>query len=239
MPMSAAKVGKLVRRFDKSFKPYLKKLTERYGTDPAVRIGEQTRIEYSRLLPLTPQFEGRFNIFNWVIGLAPMIVALHKSMKADGKTAEETARILFEAADDSHRSIPGGMRWIARKFFFSGLFLRFSRRSALKVRSHPEGWTIDYRRGDGGTCDWYFECSQCGVVNYFRKHGVEDLAPYCNYIDFIQSRVLGLGMQNPENIGQGSGVCREYFKQGRETCLPENLKSIAEPDPAELERRRG
>ena len=69
--MSAAKVGKLVRRFDRSFKPYLKKLTERYGEDPALRIGEQTRIEYSRLLPLTPQFEGRFNIFNWVIGLAP------------------------------------------------------------------------------------------------------------------------------------------------------------------------
>ena len=34
-------------------------------------------------------------------------------------------------------------------------------------------------------------------------------------------------MQNPENIGQGGCVCREYFKQGRETFLPESLSAIA------------
>jgi len=86
----------------------------------------------------------------------------------------------------------------------------------------PEGRRIDYQSGDGETCEWLSGCSECGA---------EELAAYCTYIDFIQSRAFGLGMQNPQNIGQGSSVCREYFKQGRETCLPENLTSIGEPLP--------
>ena len=105
------------------------------------------------------------------------------------------------------------------------------------MSNHPEGWKIDYRTGDGETCDWFFECSECGVVNYMRKHGAEGLAPYCNYVDFIQSRAFGLGMRNPDNIGQGGSACREYFKRGRETSLPENLASIAGPLPLEKQRK--
>ena len=63
----------------------------------------------------------------------------------------------------------------------------------------PEGWIIDYRRGGRITCEWFFECSEC-VVKYFRKHGAGEPTAYCNYIDFIQSRALGLGMQNREQM---------------------------------------
>ena len=40
-----------------------------------------------------------------------------------------------------------------------------------------------------------------------------------------------LGLQNPDNLGQGDNVCREFFKRGRETRLPENLASIAGAEP--------
>jgi hypothetical protein len=38
-----------------------------------------------------------------------------------------------------------------------------------------------------------------------------------------------LGMQNPQNIGQGNSVCREFFQEGRETRVPANLVSIVTP----------
>jgi len=227
--ISSYRVRKLLRRFHKQFKPYRVKLVEQYGEDSALGITQQTLKEYTLLLPQTPQFKGRFNLFNWVIVLNALIVALFKAMKADGKSPEETAKLLYEVSEESHRSMPSLVRWVGSKAFFSRFFLKFAQRSANQVRDHPQGWKIDYRRSDTHGCDWSFECSECGVIKYFHQHGADDLAPYCNYVDFIQSRAFGLGMENPQNIGQGDGVCRELFKKGRETRVPANLKSIVIP----------
>jgi len=79
-----------LKRFDKTFKPYKKKLVLYYGQDFAQRTLEQARIEYELLLPRTPVFEGRINFFNWVMGVNAVIVSLYKAMKANEKTSEET-----------------------------------------------------------------------------------------------------------------------------------------------------
>ncbi|NQT72257.1 MAG: L-2-amino-thiazoline-4-carboxylic acid hydrolase [Chloroflexi bacterium] len=224
--LSPSAVQKKLKKFDKSFKPYKQKLIQYYGDDLASKITEQTRNEYERLLPETPQFDGSVNVFNWAIGVNVLIVAFYRSMKTYGNTVEDVIRILIQVSEDSHGSIPTMVRWFARKFVFSRIFLRIVRRSAEKVRNHPEGWKIDYKKGDGKTSDWYFECHECGVIKYYEKHGAAELSPYCNYIDYIQSHVLGMGMHNPKNIGQGDEKCCEYMKEGRETSLPDNLAQV-------------
>jgi len=221
-------VDRLLRRFDASFRPYGRALARRYGTDRAARLAEATRQRYATLLPESPRFRGVLNIFNTVISANALIVSLRWAMREEGLSVDETMSLLFDVADAQHRSMPRVVRWLARKVFFSRLFLWIAQRSAENVRSHPEGWTIDYRKGDGQACDWCFECSDCGAVKYLRKHGAPELAPYCNYIDFIQSRAFGLGMVNPETLGQGCGACREYFKQGRPTDVPGNLASLVD-----------
>jgi hypothetical protein len=225
--LRAATVRKRLRRFPTAFRPFRRELIERYGEDLATRIEDRTRHEYGAVLPRTPRFAGRFNVFNWVIGALALFVSLFRAMNAEGKTAEEIASVLFAVTADSYRSLPAVIRWMGRRLFFSRLFLWHAGRSADRARVHPEGWEIEYRAGDGLTCDWFFECSKCGAVDFMRKHDAEGLMPYCNFVDYIQGRVFGLGMQNPENIGQGSKVCREFFKQRRPTPLPENLRSIA------------
>ncbi|MFC1926422.1 L-2-amino-thiazoline-4-carboxylic acid hydrolase [Chloroflexota bacterium] len=224
--LSPSVVQKKLKKFDKSFTPYKQKLIQHYDDHLAEKITEQTRIEYERLLPQTPRFTGSINVFNWAIGEAMLIVAFYKAMKANGNTIEEVIWILFQVSGNSYESMSTVVRWFARKFVFSRIFFWIVRRSADNVRNHPEGWKIDYKKGDGKTCDWYFECHECGVIKYLEKHGAGEIAPYCNYVDYLQSRVLGMGMLNPSNIGQGDKKCCEYMKEGRETLLPENLATI-------------
>jgi len=221
-------VQKKLRCFDKAFKNYRQKLSQYYGEDTSNQIAARTRKEYEALLPQTPKFAGTANIFNWAIAENVMIVAFYKSMKAHGKTANESIRILFALTEDSYDSMPTILRRLARKIVFSQVFFWIVRRSAEKVRNHPDGWNIDYNKGDGKTSDWYFECNECGVIKYYKKHGAEELAPYCNFIDYIQSRIIGMGMQNPKNIGQGDKICCEYMKAGRETVVPDNLRKFTE-----------
>lgn len=225
--LSEKAIQKQLDKFEKSFRPYREKLVEYYGDEFAEKVMAETRAEYGKILPETPAFPGRINIFNMVMGINTRIVSFHKAMLANGKTVEDTGRILFELAENEHEAIPRPVRWIVKKVMFSPLFLKVTRSSAKKVHDHAGGWKIDYQKGDGEVSDWYFDCKECGVIKYFKRHGVEELGQYCNYVDYIQSRVFGLGLHNPKNIGQGDDVCIEYFKQGRETVLPDNLKGIA------------
>jgi len=64
------------------------------------------------------------------------------------------------------------------------------------------------------------------VIKYYKRHGAEELAQYCNYVDYIQSKAFGMGMRNPKHLGLGDDVCCQYMKRGRETVVPDNLKPL-------------
>ena len=219
-----------LNRFYKDFGKYRQKLVYYYSSDMAEKIESCTLDEYKQLLPKTPKFPGRFSIYNPLICKNALFVALYKAMKKYGKEIQETIKIAYEIEEEKHRAIPAALLWVVRKIVFSRLFLSYINRYSAKVSKHTEGWIIKYKKGDGISSDWYFECHECGMVKYFHAHDVEELGPYCNFLDYLQSDVFGMGMKNPQNIGQGDSICCEYMKKGRYTEVPENLLEIVNYD---------
>ncbi|MHA2365550.1 MAG: hypothetical protein ACXAC7_16455 [Candidatus Hodarchaeales archaeon] len=224
--LSKKTIRKELKKFEKSFKPYKEKLEQKYSKDLAEKIMVQIHVEYEKILPQTPAFKGKINIFNAVILINAKVVSFHKAMITNGKTVDDTGKILSEIYEEEFNAFPGIIKFVARKVMFSRLWLRLTRSSAKKVYDHPEGWNIDYKKGDGKTSNWYFNCKECGVIKYFKRHNVEELGRYCNFVDYLQSDIFGLGLENPKRIGGGDDVCIEYFKQGRKTVLPDNLTDI-------------
>ncbi len=223
-------VQKKLNRFNKSFMKYRQKLVRYYGSDTAEQIESQTLDEYKQLLPKTPKFRGKFSIYNTLICKNVLFVAFYKAMKKYGKEIQETIRISYEIEEEKHNAIPAALRWVVRKIVFSRLFLFYINRYSAKVGEHTEGWIIKYKKGDDNFSNWYFECHECGMIKYFHAHDVEELVPYCNFLDYIQSYVFGMGMRNPQNIGQGDSICCEYMKKGRFTEVPGNLLEIVNYD---------
>jgi len=62
-----------------------------------------------------------------------------------------------------------------RKFIFSPIFFKIVQISSKKVFDYPDGWKIEYKKGDNKDCDWYFEVTECGVVKFFNNQGVPEL----------------------------------------------------------------
>jgi hypothetical protein len=223
-------VQKKLNCFNKSFRKYRQKLVHYYGSDMTEQIENHTLDEYKQLLPKTPKFPGKFSIYNSLIFKNVLFVAFYKAMKKYGKEIQEAIKISYEIEEEMYRAVPAVLRWVLIKFVFSRLFLSYMNRCSASVGKHTEGWIIKYKKGDGNSSDWYFECHECGMVKYFHAHDVMELAPYCNFIDYIQSNVFGIGMRNPQNIGQGDSICYEYMKKGRFTEVPENLLEIVNYD---------
>ncbi|MEL6890922.1 MAG: hypothetical protein AAFP84_04960 [Actinomycetota bacterium] len=225
--LSARDVEKRARRFDKKFRKHRRLLTDRYGAAVARQITGDARREYPAVLRDTPKFAGRGNIFNWAIGENALIVAFHRAMTAAGKTADETIAIAYAVTERTYDAQPRVVRSLIRRIMFGRVFFATVRRSARLVGQHPEGWQVEYRQGDGVTSDWYFAVTECGVLKYYDKFEVPELAPYCNFVDYLQSRACGFGMQNPTNLGQGDATCVQLMKRDRETPVPANLEELA------------
>ncbi|MFQ6087278.1 MAG: L-2-amino-thiazoline-4-carboxylic acid hydrolase [Candidatus Methanofastidiosia archaeon] len=226
-----SKQDKLLKKFDKISVFIEKKLVKYYDEKFANEITKEAHAEFENIIPEIPYFPGRINIFREVMVINAWMISFYKPMKKFGKTVEETMKIFYEVTEEFHISIPKILRWLLRKLIFSPIFFKIVQISSKNVFDHPDGWKIEYKK-EGKDCDWYFEATECGAVKFLSNQGVPELASYCNFADYIQSNLLGLGMQQLSCIGAGDKNCIECMKQGRRTELPSNLKKLFENKPS-------
>lgn len=220
----------LIRKFDTFCVKVEKKLELSYDSEMAQSIIAQAKSEFEEVIPRMPYFGGRVNPFNEIAVLAAQMVAVHKAMKKNGKSAEETVSIFYDLIDDLFTKTPKFVLWLGQKAVFSGFFIMFMRNISNRMSrmNDPNGFDFAYFKDDGKENDWHFVARRCGVVHFFEQEGCGDLAPYCNFVDALQGKALHMGVQCRACLGAGDATCEEYMKQGRETVIPENIRILLE-----------
>ncbi len=224
------KRGKLLKEFDKFCVKAEKKLTVSYDEKFAEKIISQAKIEFEDMIPRVPYFGGTINPFNELSIVGAQMVAVHKAMKRNGKSAEETVLIFYDLTEDLFKKMPKPLIWLGQKFVFSGLFIKLLQKVSKRMSEmkDPNSFDFAYYKDDGKENDWHFVAKRCGFVNFFKQEGCEDLVPYCNFVDVIQGKALNMGVHCKACLGAGDATCEEYMKQGRETVIPENIRALLE-----------
>ena len=224
------KEKKLIKKFNKLCVRIERKIAKSYDKNFAEQILFQAKKEYKDLIPRIPYFGGTINPFNEIIMIAAQMTAVHKALKQNGKSTEETLLIFYDLVDDLFKKMPKPFLWFGQKFVFSPLFIKLMQRISrrMSAMNDPNGFDFHYYKGDGKNNDWYFVAKQCGVVNFFKREGCEDIAHYCNFVDAIQGKALKLGVHCKTCLGSGDATCEEYMKQGRETVMPESISRLLE-----------
>ncbi len=217
---------RLLRQFDRVGKRFSRSLARRRDEAYAAAVVADARTEFERLIPELPYVGGRDNIYTPVVVVNGWIIALLRSMKARGKTAEDVVRICAEVADEFFRSFPAFLLALLGRAAFSGLVRRTLTKQAARsqAREFPGDWVYTFGPGENG--EWVLEFSECGVTKLYQAQGVEDLAPYCNFFDVTYSRLLNMGLDSTETLGLGCEACRLRFKPGRETVIPQRLSGV-------------
>lgn len=221
-----SKKKKMVKRFKKFSSSIEERIEEKYSEEYSKKIIRDSLVEYEKILPEIPHLPGKINFFRQILILNAMSVALYKPMKETGKTSDEVFSIFYEHVEDMFSSVPKFFKWIVRNAAFSRLFLWAVRKTAKNASNHPEGWKIEFHKGDGEDCDWYYEATECAVIKLYEKLNVTEISVYCNFFDYLQSKIFGMGFKQNSCIGQGDKTCVECMKKGRETTTPDNLKEI-------------
>ncbi len=216
--------GKLLKQFDKAATRARPRLVGHYG-DLADAIIEETRAEYARVIPELPYIGGKRNMFTPIIIVNGWILAYHRTMKTRGASTEEIVKLMHGIAEDLTYAYPRFLLRLVGRMMGSWSFRRRLRAFAAQTqeREYPEDFVATYLEGDEGF-DWGWEFSECAVCKFMTAQGIEDLLPFCSFVDHVHSTAMGMGMEHVTVIGMGDPVCRIELKRGRETPMKDNLR---------------
>ena len=209
-------------------------LARHHGEALADEIVAATRVEYERVRPQVPDIGGARNVYQTVMTANGWIVALHCAMRARSLSAKDSIRVCHEALDAWLRRLPDWLLRAIGRLMLSPparwYFERQARRSQQRRYAEDFVWRVE--RGAAGELSLVFE--ECAVNKWYEALGVHELAPYCNVADVTYSRLMGMGVDASQTIGQGCVRCALRYQHGRATVVPPNLAGIVDADPSRL-----
>jgi len=181
------------------------------------QIRDETRQAFHNLLPALPYIGGDQNMLTFTLVSSAAALAYLRVLEGHGLDAARAGQVLHTVYDDVFRSLPGLVKWWLRRSEFSrshqNELRAFARQSQL--RRYPGDWVMTYVEGDGETCDFGCDYTECAVLKFYRQMAADKYMPYVCAMDFTMSRALRTGLQRTTSLHYGADCCDFRYKKNR------------------------
>jgi len=208
----------LLEQFEQRARWWQQELSATYSEAFAKSLIAQARDRFEELLPALPYIGGEENHLTGHVLDAARCLALYQAMRARGKTAAQTGKVLYDAILSRGQSDQPS--FVGQQLTEDQLMERRRRRAERSQRrAYPDDWVYTFVPGDGTSFDYGYDFTECAAQKLFQRHGAGELLPFYCYLDFASSAVWGLGLTRSKTLANGDAICNHRFKRGRETTL--------------------
>jgi hypothetical protein len=199
-------------------------------SDEIPDIIEETRQGFGLLLPELPDLGGERNFFNASIIASVAALAYIRALEKREMPAEKINQSLYEIYFDAYSSLPRVIKMLLRWNEFSGKHLRQLKAFAewTQARDHPENYVVEFVPGDGVNFDYGFNCTDCAVLQFYRRMDAEEHVPYICLGDFAASRALKTGLGRTTTLSNGAALCDFRYKKNQESLPGQRLEDLPE-----------
>jgi len=222
---------KILKAFYKTAALMSESLAERYGTETADALNREVREEFEKLIPEIPCIKGgpRAGSFNQFLKITAQELAVFKAMQKRGKSAQEAWELCHEAIRLRADQVPLWKRRLTRRLMFSWLVKKvFEKRARRGAKERFGDFEVEYIAGNGTQYDFGVNYLRCGNIEFVKKHGGEEFAPYICMSDIALSNAMGWGLKRTQTLADGCQHCDFRFKKGAETQISSKTKEVQE-----------
>ncbi len=188
------------------WKPFL---IDRYGEGVAHTIVKEAREQVEILIPEIPYIGGDDNPMTRHLIRSTTSLALYKVMKARGKTARETGRIIYDAVVKAVNKLPFSPAGQPSPEFIEE---KKAQARESQKRRYPGNWVWEFVEGNGEEFDYGYDFYECGVQKYYHVQGADELLPYFCFLDFATIRTSGQILLRTTTLAEGGEKCDFRFK---------------------------
>ena len=210
----ASRKAEMLEGFDRAAQRWKVTLSQRYGDGFAEAVLQEARAEFKALVPAIPYIGGDENHLTGSLIGSVRCLAFYRAMKARGKPAAETGKVLYDAVqahpDDYALQIPTAQRLSRDELM--------KRRRAGATRSQERryawDWVYEFVEGDGEAFDYGYDFLECATDKFYRAQGAGEFLPFYCFLDFLKCELDGLGLSRTTTLAEGGERCDHRFKEG-------------------------
>jgi len=218
----------MLASFDEAAQRWNVILSQRYGDDFAQALLQEARAEFEVLIPTMPYIGGDENHLTGSLIGSVGCLAFYRAMKAHGKPAAETGKVLYDAVQthpgDYALQIPPAQR-LSRDELMKR---RRERAHRSQERRYAWDWVYEFVEGDGEAFDYGYDFLECATDKFYRAQGAQEFPPFYCFLDFPTCELDGLGLSRTVTLAEGGEKCDHRFKEGArstQTWPPPFLKT--------------
>lgn len=221
----------VLRAFDETADLMSTPLAERYGTETADALKREAREELEGLVPAIPYMRGgqRARSFNHFLEITAQELAVFRAMRKREMPAREVWEICHEAIRRRADQVPLWKRRLIQRLMFSWLVKKvFAKRAQRGEIGRFGDFEVEYVCGHRREYDFGVDYLRCGNLEFAKKNGGEEFAPYICMSDIALSEAMGWGLTRTQTLADGCQYCDFRFKKGAATQISSKTKEVQE-----------
>jgi hypothetical protein len=233
-PFYTSRQPQLLQQFDRQALQWHRQLVVAFDEEFAGRVISTARDRFKELLPTLPYIGGDENHLTATLLDAARCLALYRAMLAEGRTAEQTGKVLHDTILSRGQQCGADATAVERLTEDQLMQRRRHRAERSQRRAYREDWVYAFVPGDGSTFDYGYNFTECAAQKLFHRHGADELLPFYCFLDFATSAVWGLGLTRSKTLANGDPLCNHRFKRGGPTACswpPPFLSRREDADP--------
>jgi hypothetical protein len=202
----------LLKAFDEESQYWRAVIAIQYEGDFADILLREAREEFEALLPQIPYIGGNENHLTGSLVESVRPLAFYKAMQRHGKTAEETGKLLYDAAVARMNEAPVAIP--PSEMLTDGQLMERRRKRAQRSQEgrYPEDYVYEFVEGDGEEFDYGYDFLECATQKFYHVQNADEFTPFYCFLDYPKSR---MGLRRTMTLAQGHTKCNHRFKEGR------------------------
>lgn len=204
----------ILEGFDEAAQRWRVVLSHRHGDGFAETVLHEARERFEALIPAIPYIGGDENHLTGSLIRSVRCLAFYQAMKARGRPAEETGKVLYDAIkahpDDFIPQIPPSQRLSRDEL----MRRRRERAERSQEQRYAWDWVYEFVEGDDETFDYGYDFVACATEKLYRAQRAEEFLPFYCFLDFPMCELGGLGLSRTMTLGEGHERCDFRFKEG-------------------------
>ncbi len=201
--------------YNRLMKKGKKVIIEKYGKQKTEVLMKEFQETFESLIPEMPLIREDDNLLERQLLLQTVYLSIYKTLKKQGKDVEEIWQLCSDIVEEMLHSMPGFVKWIARKSLFSNKEKKREMKSAKKSQqsNYDEDFVFEYVEGDGENFDYGINMTQCVACKFYKRQNAEELTPFVCKTDYLFSKHFGYNLIRTQTIAEGHMFCDFRFKQ--------------------------
>ncbi len=207
--------GRLLRQFDRGVTTLRDLLVDRFGEEGLDAAIAETRAEYEAVIDRLPWIGGSANPRSFSLYGSAFWLALWRVLEPRGLTLDEAPELFCEMFRSYWSHYPRTLRRLYGRIRMGPANQKKVRRLAIasEARTHPGDYVSRFVPGEPGHFDYGIDFVECGIIEFLRAEGAEELAPVLCELDWPHTELLGIELIRTTTLAQGGERCDFRFRR--------------------------